>query len=108
MPCNTIQTAQIELGKMEPSLFVKALEELGLHPRLSQNGERIGFDNGSFHIPTGKATLQLRGSFYGKTEDEILAGFKVAYSKQIVFSQAKKFGWQMKEIAQNKWEVVRR
>ena len=83
MPCNTIQTSTVDIGKLDPVLANAALAKLGVDGTYS-NGKLI-----------------TRGSVD-------VAEFKQAYSAQVVTSQAKKFGWNLKEVAPNKFEVMKR
>jgi hypothetical protein len=102
MPCNTIQTATVEIGKMNQDLAVDALNRLHLAPKVLASG-LIAFGSGTLNLQTGQ--LSLRD---GRTIEEFAATLKREYSTSIVMSQAKKFGWQMKEVAPKKWEVIRR
>lgn len=88
MPCDTIQTMSVNLGKVDRELLAQALTQLGI-TRWELKGE----------------TLTVQGR---RVSDELAKQIKVAYSRQVVLSQAKRFGWTMKEVAANKWEVVRR
>jgi hypothetical protein len=106
MPCNTIQTAVVELGKAQPDLLLAALNRLGLsavrHSDTIYFGRFLNgisdFDRECYDIKTGQLRLET-------TRD--VAEIKRAYSHQVVQSQAKKFGWQMKQVG-DKYQVVRR
>ena len=88
MPCWTVQTASIDIGKVDADLLRAAMTALGF-PR--------------YQYADGKVTVQGR-----YVPEEQLGKIKVEYARQVVFSQAKRFNWQMKEVAANKWEVIRR
>jgi len=88
MPCWTVQTATVDIGKVDEKLLGAAMAALGLH---------------QYAYADGKVTV--RGRY---VDEEQLGKIKVEYSRQVVFSQAKRFNWQMKEVAANKWEVIRR
>ena len=89
MPCDTITTAEIKLSEStNPELLKLAMADLGVRSWAYSKG-----------------LLQINRQ---AVSDELIAKVKVAYSRQVVFSQAKKFGWQMKEVGQNKYQVVRR
>lgn len=98
MPCDRIQRTDVDLGKVDPTLLAAALN--ALHLNAVHQGERIYFRNGSYQ--NGTLTLQ------GVNVDERTATIKQAYSGQVVRSTAKKYGWQVKEVAQNKFQVVKR
>jgi len=97
MPCHTRQYASVDLGKLDPDLLMKALTEMGLKP--VRNGDIIGFGLKEYYnISTGKLMLGLRYSV-----NEI----KRAYSAEIVKTQAKRFGWQIKKTAENKYVAIK-
>lgn len=88
MPCNTIQTATIKLDKAQPELLKAALAAMGIT---------------SYNFQSG--VLSLRGmTMTPKLEAQI----KQNYSKQVVLSQAKKFGWQVKETSPFQFNVIKR
>lgn len=90
MPCNTIQTATVELGKVDEKLLVAAMNELGF-------GER------SYVHQNGQLTVNGRA-----LPSDLQAVIKKQYSKQVVLSQAKKFGWQVKAVGEFEFQVTRR
>jgi hypothetical protein len=89
MPCDTIQTAEVALGKVDQTLLKEAMAALGV-------------TNYAYIQATGELTMRSRG------EQPTVAQVKQAYSKQVVFSQAKKYGWKVTETAPNKFEVFKR
>jgi hypothetical protein len=84
MPCDTIQTTTVNLGKVNGDLLAKAMQSIGC-PYFTYDGERVRV--------AGKDV----------TQNEI----KVAYSRQVVMSQAQRFGWQFKQTGPNKFEVIK-
>jgi hypothetical protein len=97
MPCFTIQTSTVELGKVQADLLHAALAGLGLNPLTLPTG--IRFAGGFYDKATGKMT---------GTNLPAVNEVKRAYSAQVVQASAKKFGWQIKEVAQYQYEVIRR
>lgn len=98
MPCDSITTSVVDLGKAQPDLLEAALNSLNLRAR--RDGHIVYFGwNESYDAQTG----QLR---VNSTRD--VAEIKRAYSHQVVLSQAKKFGWQIKKVSENKYAVQRR
>jgi len=86
MPCNTIRVTQIEFGKAtDPGLLMAALTELG-----------------QFDTQTGQLSVRRNDA------TEFASELKQCYSAQIVKTQAKKFGWQLKETAKYQYEIQRR
>jgi hypothetical protein len=87
MPCDTIRTVKVDIGKMDPGLAAAALTALGWD----------GFARYS------NAQLILKRDVANAEEQ-----FKQAYSAEVVKSQAKKYGWQLKQTAPFKFEVVKK
>jgi hypothetical protein len=100
MPCNTMQMTTVDIGKVDHKIFMLAMANLGLNPRLQ--GDSIYFQNGIYSIADKR--LELRGSDIEMRTAEM----KRAYSGEVVKSTAKKFGWQVKELGANKFQVVKR
>ena len=94
MPCDTIQTAGIELGKVDPVLMSATLsitgQQHGITARLGSDGKWI-----IRHSPR-------------HTDEQATALLKQTYSHQVVLSQAKKYGWQVTKTSENQYRVVRR
>lgn len=88
MPCNSIQTATVELGKVNADLLRIALEGLGISYYQYQNG-----------------VLTIQGRTIPR---DLEAKVKQAYSKQVVLTQAKKFGWQLKEVKPFQYQITKR
>ena len=89
MPCDTVQTASVELKNADKNLLAIALDLLDIRNWTYQEN-----------------VLTIKGM--SKISGDLLSKIKQEYSTQIVLSQAKRFGWQMKEIAPKQWEVIRR
>jgi hypothetical protein len=87
MPCDTIRTVQVDIGKLDPTLAAAAIAALGW--------------SGSVSYSNGK--LSVRGNIPDAQEQ-----VKQAYSAEVVKSQAKKYGWQLKQTAPFKFEVVKK
>lgn len=102
MPCDTITTVSVELGKVNPDLLFNSLKALGLNPiKWSDNGTiYFGPSSQEYHNPeTGETKLAK-----GRNAAEI----KRAYSAEIIKSQAKRYGWSLKETAPFQYTVVKR
>lgn len=89
MPCDTIQRVQVDIGKLDPDHANAAITALGLQ--------------GTVTYANGRLTV--RG---GANVADITQQVKQAYSAEVVKSQAKRFGWGLKEIAPYKYEVTKR
>lgn len=96
MPCDTIQTTKVEFGQnTDPKLLAEALKVLGYHDIHGNLMQRLArgekFDG----------TLNLRGS----NVEQQTRNIKREYSKQVVLSQASKFGFKVEALTDNKKEV---
>lgn len=90
MPCYTINTVGVDLSasvKAGAGNVFAALKELNLAP--VQRGDIIQFWGGTINTTTGQAELR---------ESMDLTAIKKAIGKQVVLSQAKRFGWHVKEV----------
>lgn len=108
MPCDTITTAGIELGpNIVPGLLINALQSMGLNP--VERGTRITFAGGWYD--TNSKTMTLQGSAMAGTierADAIKAEVKQAYGAELLKSQAKRYGWSIKETGKYKYAVTKR
>jgi len=94
MPCDTIQTNQVEfnLEHTDINLLKAALESLGFNVRQPSNGRLVFYNSsssGSFH----DGLLDTQSSF---GEFDVNA-VKRAYSEQIIKATSKRFGWDLKK-----------
>jgi len=104
MPCWTVQEAKVQFSaNTDRNLLNAALEADGLNPKLT--GDIIKFNGGSYHCASHEFTFS---GLNQKQADEKVAKFKRGYSAQVVLSQAKRFGWQVKQTSQYEYEIVRR
>lgn len=102
MPCDTVTTTTVAMQKMDMTLLAAGLRAAGHVVREVNNG--LSFAHGGYtqRYENGKLIAT------GVDAQELSAKMAVAYSTEIVKAQAKKFGWQMKEVAPQKWQVIRR
>jgi hypothetical protein len=99
MPCYTIQTVSVNLGKANLDLLEQALQVI--YPRtVLRTGDVIRFNNGESYNATTQE-LRIRNADSAKL-------IKRAYSAEVVKSQAKRFGWAIKETAPFQFEVQKR
>lgn len=92
MPCDTIQRSQVEFlaTTTDLHLLAEGLRALGFTVRESDLG--LDFYKAGISGTYAKATGQLTSRGYDQLDT---AAVKVAYSEQVVISQAKKFGWKI-------------
>lgn len=91
MPCDTIRTVTVDIGKVDPGLIDAAIKSLGLSGSVSYSNNR----------------LNISGNL---SESEITNKVKQAYSAEVVKSQAKKLGWQLKPHPTTpfKYQIIKR
>lgn len=87
MPCDTISTMEIEVGNLDPTLAAAAITSAGLR--------------GTYL----KGSLELRGV---SDQNQAKSIFKQAYAGEVIKSQAKKFGWSLRQTSKFEYEVTKR
>ena len=105
MPCDTVQTSTVEWkASTDSKLLFQALEALRLSPRAKTYGSLnfIEFRGGTYDPTAGQLDLQARDP------EALTKQIKQAYSAEVVKSQAKRFGWLLKETAPFKYQIVKR
>lgn len=104
MPCWTIQEAKVEFASnTDRKLLLDALNSAG--QRAVLQNDRITFASGEYDCV--KHQFTFRGLNQQQAEEKVKE-FKRAYSAQTVLSQAKRFGWQVKQTGQYAYEIIRR
>lgn len=101
MPCWTVTTVGVELGKVNAEIMIKALVSLSLAPSLSSDGV-LYFGSGEYiNTKTGQSRLQQMRD---------VGELKRAYSQQVVKLTAAKKGWTLKvdQKNPNKMQAFRR
>jgi hypothetical protein len=104
MPCDSIQTSAIDLGKIsDKALLMKALGELGYQARMV--GAEIVFGS-SVNGGTVRAdgTVNLVGQATALSVNQI----KRAYSTEAVKIASKKFGWNLQATGDRKFVAKKR
>lgn len=107
MPCDTISTMGIDLGKVDPELLFKALQALNLSPVKYEQMGRITWDNGYYDLQTKQATIRTSAMQGEGSVESVTASIKRAYSAEVVKATAKKYGWQLKQTAEFKYQVIK-
>ena len=104
MPCDQLRTSEVDLGKIsDKALLLKALGALGYQARLV--GAEIVFGssyNGGTVHADGRVTLT------GAAASLEVNQIKRAYSTEAVKIAAKKFGWSVSSLGQNKFVAKKR
>jgi len=99
MPCYTITTVKLVLTNANLDLLKKAIEGMGYV--VDRYGEKLFWRNGSYDKVKG--TLNLVGG----TEEQGNA-IRRAYSTEVLKKNATKFGWQLKKVKENKYQLLKR
>jgi hypothetical protein len=106
MPCNTIQTTNVvfSIQNTDFALLKLAMQAVGFSsPEANYRGD-LSFYRGVERavFVDGKISLTLEAS---KSKDSEVCAIKRAYSTQVVYSQAKKYGWKLRETEPGKYVV---
>jgi len=89
MPCDSITTSQIDIGKLDRDLAAKAIHALGLA--------------GTVSYSNGKLTVQGNQDL-----NKLTTQVRRAYGAEVVKSQAAKYGWTLKQTGQFQYEITKR
>lgn len=112
MPCDTISTVNVKFDQKSTdlNLLVAALNAQDANANARVQGNGIAFSGGTYNASTGEFTFT--SSYYNKVSpaqaQKKVAALKQSYGAEVVKSQAKRFGWQLKEIAPFQYEVMKR
>jgi len=107
MPCNTIRTMQVSIEAMNARAMATALRSLGMADVMVAGSLVRAYDRGTRQTVTVQTGTGGRISLRAGTEalgDDI----KQAYAKHMVTVAAKRYGWQVKTVAQNRLTLSRR
>lgn len=99
MPCYTITEVKLELKNANLALLTKAINNIMKNAYIQLRDNGLVWSGGSYDKATGM--LSVRNEADGKL-------IKRAYSREIVKSQASRFGWSIKETSQFKYEIIKR
>ncbi|MCI0604376.1 hypothetical protein L0156_15370 [bacterium] len=101
MPCNLIRLTTVQLTAAHPTLLKSAVESLGYKVE-EVNGCLYCYGHGrSFRIANGEITV-------GANDLAVVNEVKRAYSKKVVQTAARKYGWNLKRIPGNKVRATKR
>lgn len=107
MPCDSITIQSIDLSKCKDgNLLLSGLASVidaGTEVKQMDNGDLRFYHNRQlFFLAQGK--LQGPSTLVGQVADKIKQG----YARASVYASAKKMGWQVKDLGNNKMQVIRR
>jgi hypothetical protein len=95
IPCDQIQTSELELTGANLAHLAGALRGLG-YTITRETEDGLSFRKGSRYGSYDRASgsLEMNGRYSSETE---LRAIKVSYSRQIVGYAAKQFGWKLSD-----------
>lgn len=98
MPCDSVRNIGVILKDANLDILMSALTDMRLNP--ARNSEVINFAYGQSY---NRATNELR-----VRDEQTATTIRRAYGATIVKSQARKFGWSLKEVGPYQYEVQKR
>lgn len=108
MPCDQIRTTTVDFGNANITMLIKAMEKLGWKVH-EQSETMFRATKGEFTTTFRNGQFTTESSSYRSTDNAIdVAEVKREVSRQTVSYAAQKFGWSIKQINENKFEVKRR
>jgi hypothetical protein len=117
LPCDQIRTVGITLEAPDPEIFKVGLSAMKytLGPvnqwnKVATIEDEEGYPVAEYNTQTYKTSVRL--NTYSSTpeneqRDAITAKLKQAYGVGIVKTQAKKYGWELKQVGPAKFEVLK-
>ena len=103
MPCDTIQYTELDVSKMRPEMLKKALESMGYSVTMS--GQYIEARKGRIGLSINAGRLVMAE---GAASRELEQNIQKAYSREIVRTNARKAGFQVREKTDYQLELVKR
>jgi hypothetical protein len=104
MPCDTVTTISLDIKNADMAIMKKVLEDKG-YTIIAENVGVISFSKGSYYN---------QGRFIKETGEVIMTGradmawLKPAYTQEFVQQKVRKFGWKVKQVSDNKFQVIKR
>lgn len=105
MPCDTITTQSVALAKAIPELVESAMKSLGMQI-IHQTAANIKARTSDWTYITWTAGQGL--TVQGNNNQKYITQVTKEYSKQAVLWAAKRAGWTVQQIAEDKLTVTRR
>lgn len=102
MPCDTIQTCEVDLKVADTELLEEALKAMGARTARTIDGGGMFFYDGSrFSIEAGRIICPVGREYVADL-------VKQAYARAAVGKAAKRFGWSVKADTKQKLKLTRR
>lgn len=99
MPCWTITEVKLKLDNPNIDLLKKAIKAVIGIDSILEIKSSLSWQGGNYKKETG--ILTTRNEAQGRE-------IKRAYSAELVKAQAKRFGWQIKEVEKYKYQITKR
>ena len=96
MPCNSITSVTLDLKNANLALLKAAIEKQGW--KVQHDGTTLTWDYGRSRYSQVTGELTTRSQENGET-------IKRAYTSQLVQYQASRFGWHVKALSDNKFQI---
>lgn len=102
MPCDTIITVKLEIKNAQMDIMKATLENRG-YTITYQNENTLNFrgntswDSGSFNKTTGVITSRTNMDW-----------LRQAYTQEFVQQKVMRYGWQVKQTGENKFQILKR
>jgi hypothetical protein len=101
MPCDSIITQSVNLEKCGDAKMLWAAAS-SIAEQSHEGSRWLRIDGQTYYLNDGKLTGPQ--GYVGKVADKI----KQAYSRAAIYAAAKKNNWQVKDLGNNKLQVIRR
>lgn len=100
MPCDQVRMMDVQFGEQtDHGLFAEALKEMGFN--VSVSGNQVTFTRGYQTGYMRDGRLSIPQEMQGQ-----VSTMKREYSKQVVKSAAKRFGWALQQDKQNEYKFI--
>lgn len=105
MPCDQVRTVTVDLNAADMPAFREGLKQLGLNYSegevlIIHNPERLSGKLlvAEYNPKTKQLTVTSSAYASEAKKSEFINQIKRAYSTGVVFTQAQKFGWEIKQV----------
>lgn len=100
-PCDSITYNTLELKAADRELLIAALKELGFE--VADHGRVLNASRGGLSVAIRDGQVRVQAGY-----EQVVRDIRAGYSRQVVRSASRKFGWALKQTQQNKFVAQRR
>ena len=101
MPCNSVQSSEVDFGKVDQNIMVAAFKRLGLADPYKTSVYTV-VDGKSIVVRFSEGRAMISGS---QDTAAMERHFKRLYSSQVVLEGASRFGWRVNIKAENRFTM---